>query len=92
MKINDIKDGEIKVVSSGVIAIREGEKIRAFSRYCTHEGADLSLGYVKDGNIRCPWHNLPFCLKTGIQPCQSLKNLKEYIVEDLGNGEFEIKT
>lgn len=91
INLNDIKEGEIKAISSSAIAIRSNNKIKVFSRYCSHEGADLSLGYVRDNDLRCPWHNLPFCLETGVQPCQSLKNLKEYIVTDTGNGEFEVE-
>lgn len=92
MKVNlqDMKTGEIKAVSSSIIVIKTDDGIKAFSRYCSHEGADLSLGYVQDNKIHCPWHNLPFDVNSGIQPCQSLKNLREHKVEILGENEYEI--
>ena len=46
------------------------------SRYCTHEGADLCRGYVKNGKIFCPKHNLPFDLKSGKSQCASLEELR----------------
>jgi nitrite reductase/ring-hydroxylating ferredoxin subunit/ectoine hydroxylase-related dioxygenase (phytanoyl-CoA dioxygenase family) len=56
-------------------------EIIAFSRYCPHQGADLSLGVVHDGEIMCPWHNLPIDPASGASPCHSLKKLKVYPCE-----------
>ncbi len=53
-----------------------GGKSVYVQRYCTHEGADLCGGYVEDGRIYCPRHNLPFDLRTGRSPCSVLKGLK----------------
>ena len=70
--------GEIKAVAAGIISVQVGGDISYLSRYCTHEGADLSLGYLDEsGRVRCPWHNLCFN-KDGKQPCKTLKNLKTY--------------
>lgn len=73
-----MRDGEIEAVEKGIIAVQIDGKVHYLSRYCTHEGADLSLGYVDDDKqLRCPWHNLRFS-KEGKQPCKTLKDLKTY--------------
>ncbi len=41
------------------------------SAYCPHLGADLSVGEVKDGNLRCAFHHWEYdntgkCVKTGV--------------------------
>ncbi len=74
---HDVLRGEIKPVSRAVCVARtENNQVRTFSRYCPHNGADLSLGTIRNGKIVCPWHNLPIDLETGSSPCQSLKKLK----------------
>lgn len=73
----------IRATSKNIISVTVEGKTTYLSRYCTHEGADLSLGYIDDeGNLRCPWHNLYFDPSTGEQPCKSLKNLKKYKTEN----------
>ena len=67
----------LQVIDNSKIMVKIGDETSVLSRYCPHEGADLSLGYIKDGKLRCPWHNLCFNIK-GEQPCKSLKNLKSY--------------
>jgi nitrite reductase/ring-hydroxylating ferredoxin subunit len=69
--------GTIRIVSEELCAVelRGGER-REFARRCPHQGADLALGYVKDGRIVCPWHNLPFDLATGKSPCETVPPLR----------------
>jgi nitrite reductase/ring-hydroxylating ferredoxin subunit len=57
-----------------VAQTRNGE-VFSFRRYCPHQGADLSLGRVVDDRVVCPWHNLPFDLRTGRSPCTNLAGL-----------------
>jgi len=42
----------------------EGE-LYAVSDVCTHAGASLSEGGVRDATVRCPRHGAPFDLRTG---------------------------
>lgn len=68
--------GTIKPISTQLCAARLEEKHTVvFSRYCPHEGADLAAGYLQDGRVICPWHNLPLNLADGASPCQSLARL-----------------
>jgi len=66
----------ISVTDNHIFLSTHGNKTIKMDRFCTHEGGDLALGYVDDEVIRCPLHSLPFCLKTGTQPCKTLKNLE----------------
>ena len=77
VKLADLEVGSIKAISADYCVARldEGEVV-AFSRHCTHQGADLAKGFVLDGNIVCPWHNLTFDPKTGKSPCAQLRGLK----------------
>jgi len=74
--------GSLTAVSDRICVARlpSGE-VRAFSRYCTHLGADLTLGALGQSQIICPWHNLPFDVESGSNPCRALKNLKVYSCE-----------
>jgi nitrite reductase/ring-hydroxylating ferredoxin subunit len=77
-----LETGQIQVVSPRICITRlKSDEIIAFSRYCPHQGADLSLGVVHDGEIMCPWHNLPIDPASGASPCHSLKKLKVYPCE-----------
>ena len=51
------------------------EKIYAIDAYCSHMGANLVDGKVKNNCITCPFHNWMFSGETGI--CLSGKNQKQ---------------
>ncbi|MGD2138714.1 MAG: Rieske 2Fe-2S domain-containing protein [Gammaproteobacteria bacterium] len=74
--------GQIRALSAKVCLARlENGEFRAFSRFCPHLGSDLSLGVMRDGEVMCPWHNLPLDPSTGSSPCKSLKHLRLYSCE-----------
>ena len=41
------------------------DEVHAVSDVCTHAGASLSEGGVREGTVRCPRHGAPFDLRTG---------------------------
>lgn len=79
---SDLQRGEVCAIDKDCIVVKTEAGVFGLSRYCPHQGADLSLGYIKDGQLHCPWHNLYFDPKTGHQPCRSLKNLNVFPVDD----------
>lgn len=82
VSLADFPAGSIRSVSSGICVARiDEDRIVAFSRRCPHEGADLVEGFVHDGAIVCPWHNLHFDPETGASSCKSLKPLRRYACE-----------
>lgn len=81
----------IRAVSDDVCVIRTVAGVFATARTCPHAGGDLANGYVRDGKLRCAWHNLPYDLSTGRQPCASLPDLPVYPLTALGADVYELE-
>ncbi|MGH0028590.1 MAG: Rieske 2Fe-2S domain-containing protein [Myxococcota bacterium] len=83
---NEIPVGALHPVSSRICATRLADgRVLAFARHCPHQGADLTRGFVEEGRIVCPWHNLHFDLESGRGPCQAMKGLRSHAVERDGD-------
>lgn len=48
-----------------VLVIRRGDSVQVLADRCTHRGAPLHEGEVRDGCIVCPWHGSRFALDDG---------------------------
>ncbi|MDB4973029.1 MAG: ferredoxin subunit of nitrite reductase and ring-hydroxylating dioxygenase [Myxococcaceae bacterium] len=72
-----LEPGQLRALDSQTCIARltDGSLV-TFSRRCTHEGADLSLGHLDGDRVRCPWHGVPFELRSGRSPCSSLRPLR----------------
>lgn len=82
LSVSDLKQGDIIPWSKSICVTRlENGDVKAFGRYCPHEGADLACGVMLDDQVKCPFHNLDIDPVTGKSPCASLKHLKTYPVE-----------
>lgn len=67
-EVDEIADGRSKAVTVGTNSIalfRSGEEYFAVVNECSHYGAPLCGGYVKNGTVSCPWHGWQFDLETG---------------------------
>ncbi|MCZ2496078.1 Rieske 2Fe-2S domain-containing protein [Xylophilus sp. Kf1] len=55
------------VVAGGkaIAMFRQGDEIFALHDLCTHGAAQLSDGWVEDGQVECPLHQGTFDLRTG---------------------------
>lgn len=61
----------------------------ALDRTCTHETADLSLGFLTDNVVTCPLHLSRFDIKTGeALSTPATLPLKTYNVKTDGNEVF----
>ncbi len=77
--VSNLEVGSLYPISSKVCLARISRKhIVAFARRCPHEGADLSLGTLQDGQLVCPWHNLRFDLHDGKSHCKGVGDLSLY--------------
>jgi nitrite reductase/ring-hydroxylating ferredoxin subunit/uncharacterized membrane protein len=48
-----------------IVLVRREERIFALSGTCSHAGAPLAEGKLKDNSVVCPWHSSRFCLESG---------------------------
>lgn len=59
-----------------VVAYRDADGVAAFRDLCIHRGAALSLGWVRDGNLVCPYHGWQYdrdgaCVRIPSRPAGS---------------------
>jgi len=55
----------MKINGKKLCIIKSGPDFFATQSYCPHAGADLSMGWCKNGNLVCSYHRHEFDLKTG---------------------------
>lgn len=68
MKVSDLAEGGTSTVDlkgSHILLSKVGGEVYAVSGICTHEEADLGLGFVVEDRVVCPLHLSQFELKTG---------------------------
>src|ERR687885_2821011 len=66
MLSQDIEDGTLKpcrLLGEDLVLWRNNNQIQAWQDLCPHRGARLSLGWVKDNTLVCPYHGLAFNTK-----------------------------
>ena len=68
IKDSDLPDGSMTTVDIAglhLLLARIGGEVHAVSGTCSHEEADLGLGFIVEDRITCPLHLSSFDLKTG---------------------------
>lgn len=45
-----------KLLGEPIVAFRDEQGVAAFKDLCIHRGTALSLGYITDGRLTCPYH------------------------------------
>lgn len=79
--LSALPEDSVQAISDDVCVARIGaSRLVAFDRKCPHDGGDLALGTVTDGEITCPWHNLRFDPDTGASACKVLSKVRLYAV------------
>lgn len=79
--LSSLPEDTVQAISDEVCVARIGkDQLVAYGRKCPHDGSDLALGTVTDGEITCPWHNLRFDPKTGASACKTLNKVQLYDV------------
>lgn len=80
--LKDLPIGTVRAVARDACLIRLSEdQFMACGRKCPHEGADLARGFVREGQLVCPWHNLPFDGSNGDSECEGLGALRLLPIE-----------
>jgi nitrite reductase/ring-hydroxylating ferredoxin subunit len=68
MKDSELSEGSLKAMDvdgTRVLLARVEGKVYATSATCTHEEADLGIGFLVEDRVVCPLHLSQFDLKTG---------------------------
>ena len=63
MRLEDIQKGTLKpsrLLGEDLVLWRHNEQILAWQDLCPHRGARLSLGWVEDDTLVCPYHGLAY--------------------------------
>jgi 3-phenylpropionate/trans-cinnamate dioxygenase ferredoxin subunit len=72
----------VRLVAPSVCVARlDEDRFVAVDRYCPHMGGDLAAGWIDEGRLVCPLHNLPFDLSTGASPCRTFQPLRRFPCE-----------
>ena len=58
MYSSDLGDGPRRadLLGEQIVLVRLGGAVRCFPDLCVHRGTALSLGWVKDDQLQCPYH------------------------------------
>jgi nitrite reductase/ring-hydroxylating ferredoxin subunit/uncharacterized membrane protein len=68
LPLQDLPENQPKSVDAKgtpVLLMRRGEQVYALGAVCSHYGAPLEEGQVKDGILECPWHHSRFRFEDG---------------------------
>lgn len=90
-KKNDLKNGEMKSYkiddSNNVLLARVNDEFFAVGASCTHYGASLEEGVLKDDMVICPLHHACFNIKSGdlLEP-PAMDALPKYDVKTEGES------
>jgi nitrite reductase/ring-hydroxylating ferredoxin subunit len=86
LRLAELPVGAIKPLTRHVCVARLSDsECVAISRRCPHRGGDFSNGWIENGEIVCPWHNLNFNPTDGKSPCAVLPPLKRYACDVRGD-------
>ena len=70
---HEIPDGSSKLIRLGkksIALFNIDGTIFAIHNICPHEGGPLNEGTVEGCQVICPWHGIPFDLRTGFSTSQ----------------------
>ncbi|MBI2184717.1 MAG: non-heme iron oxygenase ferredoxin subunit [Thaumarchaeota archaeon] len=66
--VNDLPSGSMKGLEyegKRILVVNHNGQIHAMDGTCTHEEADLSIGFLMENRITCPLHLSQFDVTTG---------------------------
>ncbi len=90
----DLRDNEPTLVHAqgrSVLLVRRGEEVYAIGAVCSHYGAPLEEGTLKDGTIVCPWHYSRFSLEDGsVKEGPATAPVPKYEAR-INNGSIEVR-
>jgi len=86
---NEISEGELKefvLNEIELLVVKYAGQIYCLEARCTHAGAPLAEGELKDDVLQCPWHGSRFNIKNGLvvrgPAAKQLRTFNCFIEED----------
>jgi nitrite reductase/ring-hydroxylating ferredoxin subunit len=67
-RTNEVSEGELKefvIKEVEILVVKYSGQIYCLQARCTHAGAPLVEGELKDDVLQCPWHGSRFNIKNG---------------------------
>ena len=67
-RTNEVSEGELRqfvLKEVEILVIKYGGQFHCLQARCTHAGAPLVEGELKDDILQCPWHGSRFNIKSG---------------------------
>ncbi len=68
-RTNEVSEGELRefvLKEAEILVVRYSGQIYCLQARCTHAGAPLVEGELKDDVLQCPWHGSRFNIKNGL--------------------------
>lgn len=92
-KTSNIPEGMLKNITIGgkeILVINQGGRYFAINNICSHAGAELHEGTLKNKELTCPWHGAKWNIETGelLWFSKELKNQESYRVIVENNNVF----
>ena len=89
--VRDIKEDEMRpfdIEDKQIMLVNHSGRFFVVDRICTHADADLSTGFLSEGNVICPLHLSAFSLIDGTPTNPpATKPIKTYTVK-IENGKI----
>ncbi|MCU1432481.1 MAG: Rieske (2Fe-2S) domain protein, partial [Actinotalea sp.] len=72
----DEKPRRFSLLEDDLVVYRDADGVAAFRDICIHRGAALSLGWVREGRLVCPYHGWQYdrtgaCVKIPSRPADA---------------------
>jgi nitrite reductase (NADH) small subunit len=82
-------EGEAREFAAGdkVICVANvGGTFSAMDNVCLHRGGPIGQGFVKQGNVVCPWHGWEYDVKTGVAAHSAAARVAVYPIKVEGDS------
>ena len=91
-EVHELPVGAMKLVAGidrvDVLVLNLGGRYFAVTNVCTHKGAPLCEGEVRDDYIVCPWHKARFRVDNGRATWPATRGVRSYPVRVEGSSVY----
>jgi nitrite reductase/ring-hydroxylating ferredoxin subunit len=87
-RTNEVSEGELRefvIKEVEILVVKYAGQMYCLQARCTHAGAPLVEGELKDDVLQCPWHGSRFNIKNGLVirgPAVKQLHMYNYTIEE----------